>query len=256
MVSHIREPELVEKISDIFAGGPYRLGDYSGTGGPGGVGALLENLLGLTANNIASPDAVEFEVKTTTGKNMLTLFHKEPEVGSVGDMNKVFSWPSTDGDESFRHTVRAAVSDRGFRVVVKRRSIQVAFDPAYVAPAHEGWLEEVQNRREGLDGESVWLKWTRDDLSRAISHKMPNCVLVHAHVTGGKGPNRLAKYYKMEVFKEILLSRLYRGLKRSIVAVDIDTSQPPGKALRNHGTKLRIRRGGMHSLYASVYTKP
>jgi hypothetical protein len=49
--------------------------------GPTGIGKTLEDLLGITENNIAGPDFSIYELKTgrKDSSSMLTLFTKAPE---------------------------------------------------------------------------------------------------------------------------------------------------------------------------------
>lgn len=49
---------------------------YNGSGGPG---RLLEDLLGISANNKDAPDLNDWEIKFHGGTALITLFHKDPE---------------------------------------------------------------------------------------------------------------------------------------------------------------------------------
>ncbi len=68
-----------KKIAEILRTGTWIFpddGKYNGSGGPG---RLLEDILGIKANNADSPDLADWEIKFHSGPSLLTLFHKDPE---------------------------------------------------------------------------------------------------------------------------------------------------------------------------------
>jgi hypothetical protein len=76
-------------------------------GNQGGIGNTLEDLLGITENNLPIPNAAEWELKSQrrNTSSLTTLFHTEPspramklvpQVLSVinNDLNPLFKYPS------------------------------------------------------------------------------------------------------------------------------------------------------------------
>ena len=255
MIQYIREADLLNRLQEIIAGGPYDLRKFAGMGGAGGPGRLIEHLLGIRANNVVAPDAVEFEIKTTMDKgSLLTLFHKEPGARAKDAMSclvKGFGWPPTRGDYppgtlSFRHTVGCEPTERGFRAVAADNSVRVTFNPGDVAPGHAGWLREVRKRCGGkLEHPIVW---TEDELSRTASRKLPNCIYVR-----GKKNGDIVKFEEMKILRDFLPSKLFEGIRRGAVLVDFDARTEPTGGIRNHGTKFRVRKPEFDSLYEDVW---
>ena len=102
---------------------------YGGTGGPG---LYLEHLLGTGGDNQDIADAGKWEIKTTKGGALLTLFHKTPSPKGINrQLLNLWGWTGKDGHKSFRHTI-CGRSKRGFRVIDDARSV---------------WI-----RKEGYDG--------------------------------------------------------------------------------------------------------
>ena len=244
----------MRQIRRIIADGPYDLREYEGTGGTGGAGRLVENLLGISANNIPSPDSVEYEIKTgMDATSLVTLFHKEPGGRSPGAMSaliKGFGWLPIRGDYeagtlSFRHTVGSEPSERGFCVTVDDEAVRVNFDSRNVAPEHSGWLAEVKNRCGGnLTHPPIW---TTDELSRTGSRKLPNCVYVR-----GEKRRSIVDFKEAKILRRFLPSAFFRGLRRGAVLVDFDARMSPNGSIRNHGTKFRVRQRDFGSLYEEI----
>ena len=255
MIKYIREAELLQRLKEIIAGGPYNLREYEGMGGAGAPGRLIEHLLGIEVNNVSAPDTVGFEIKTTMDKgSLLTLFHKEPRARAKEAMSvmvKGFGWAPTRGKYpagtlSFRHTVGCEPTERGFRVTVADDSVQVTFSPEDVAPEHAAWLRKVRERCGGQLKHPI--VWTKDELSRTASKKLPNCIYVR-----GERDGDIIKYVELKILKDFLPSELFKGIQRGTVLVDFDARTQPTGGIRNHGTKFRIRKPAFDSLYEDTW---
>ena len=263
MISYMRAAALASRMEEIVAGSPYDLRNYPQVqDGDGAAGALVEHLLGMDANNAQVPDVVEFEIKTTTGKNNpLSLFHKEPENGGqsiAGRMAKIFGWtPSKPekympGTLSLRTTVKPAFNERGFRFAVGDEFVRVMFAPASVNPKHAAWLKDVRARHrdhisEELPAESVWMDWTRDELSRAVTAKMRNCVVVY-----GEKKGKIVRFNRFSLFYGFRISKFYESLKRGETVVEIGAWAAPNGKFRSHGTKFRVTKKMVESLYTNT----
>lgn len=126
---------------------------YNGSGGPG---RLLEDLLGISANNKDAPDLNDWEIKFHGGTALITLFHKDPEPrGIMRDMVHNYGWEDDSKRISFRHTIRGK-SERGFSVVNEIDRIVVRNEIKDAAVPH----------------------WTHDTLLNAIGAKLRRLIVV------------------------------------------------------------------------------
>ena len=253
MVRQIRDAELIAKISEVIAHGEYDLHDYPGAGA-GRIGALMEHLLGIATNNDPVPDAINWEIKTSTAGNLLSLFHLSPRIGSMNSLVRNFGWAPTRGQYapgtlSFRCTISSEVQERGFSIAVSDDLLSLAFNDKCVAAHHHSWLEIVRRRCGGVLNDSP--AWTFDEVDRSAGGKLRNLMLVNARV-------RLRRYVSFtgaELYRGLRLSVLRAGLRDGRVKVDVD-ARTQGKGLRDHGTKFRIAKRDLSDLYESESRVP
>src|SRR3989344_864174 len=153
------KPQLVAKLKEIAKTGwiPNRR-----HGNHGGIGNTLEDLLGLTENNLPIPNATEWELKAQrlNSVSLTTLFHIEPSPRAIRFVPQVllpkYGWTHQEdgkkypkGEKSFRQTIHEqSRSDRGFKVVIdrKKRKIMISFDAKSADIRHKKWLEAVKKR--------------------------------------------------------------------------------------------------------------
>lgn len=224
----------------------------------GAVGNTLEDLLGLTENNLPLPNAAEWELKAqrASTSSLVTLCHVEPSPRTYRFVPQVllpnYGWAHADaGDKypknerSFRMTLHAASpSDRGFVVQVDRdqKRLSISWDSSLVDARHADWAVEVA-RRAG-DGElSPQPYWGFDDLAHKMGSKLHNCFFVNAKVrkVAGKEEFWFNEAWMLRRFDfELYLDALTRG----VAYIDFDA-----RTGHNHGTKFRIRRKEMVNLY-------
>ncbi len=146
--------ELIEKLKQIRAKGWIL---NSRPGNVGGIGNTLEDLLGITENNLPIPNAAEWELKCQRidTSSLTTLFHMEPSPRALKFVPAMllpkYGWPhaTMSGEISFRQTITGqSRSDRGFIVVIDRvaRKVLISFDASTVDSRHKKWLESVKQR--------------------------------------------------------------------------------------------------------------
>ena len=211
----------------------------------------MEQLLGINANNDPVPDAVNWEIKTSTSGSLLTLFHLSPRAGSMNNLVRNFGWTPMgrrqypDGTFSFRCTVSSNVQERGFSIIVSEDLLSLAFDPQRVADHHSAWLESVRQRCNGvLQGAPGW---TFDEVYRSAGGKLRNLMLIRARSEA----KRYITFTGAELWRDLRLSGLRRGLIEGWVKVDFDARTTAGSGLRDHGTKFRIAKKDLPELYES-----
>ena len=164
-------------------------------GNAGGVGNTLEDLLGITENNLPIPNAAEWELKCQRAgsASLCTLCHMEPSPRAIKFVPKMlllkYGWShklagGTYGltEMSFRQTISGlSASDRGFKVVVdrKQQKVMISFNAKIVDARHASWLEAV-TKRIGLLELDPQPYWGFDDLRNKVGTKLLNCFYVKA----------------------------------------------------------------------------
>lgn len=217
-----------KKIAEILQTGTWEFpddGKYNGSGGPG---RLLEDLLGRKANNADSPDLADWEIKFHGGTSLLTLFHKDPEPrGIIRLMVHEHGWDDGKGRISFRHTI-SSETERGFYVVNENDRIVIRNKFKDTAVPH----------------------WTHNTLFNAFSSKCRLLIVVKGKVL--KNPRRV-DYQSATAYWEPDIQGFSRAITDGTFCVDFDarTQKGEGSAIRNHGTKFRIKIDDLSKVYAN-----
>ena len=232
-------------------------------GNVGGVGNTLEDLLGITENNLPIPNANEWELKCQRGQttSLTTLFHMEPSPRALRFVPAVFllkygwrhekagiKYPANE--MSFRQTIHGlSRSDRGFGVVVDvvARKVLISFDPSVVSLNHTDWLESVRQRVETLGELNPQPYWGFDDLYAKARTKLTNCFYVRADVRRETDGTESYKYCNILMCEGFSLEKFLIALQNGNVLVDFDA-----RTGHNHGTKFRLRQDKMPELYSVV----
>ena len=213
---------VVERLRQALHTGEFEIPRGMGFEGTGAPGLYLEHLLGLPTSNQDIPDEGSWEVKFSSGNSLITLFHKEANPrGSIREMIESWGWVGRNGRQSFRHTI-CGESDR-FTVVDVGNAIRVV--------------------RTGHDDDFVPY-WTHDVLVNSLARKLKNLILVH-----GSKRNRMVRYDSAEFLTEVRSTRFIREIIRGTVCIDFDAYIRESGAVRNHGTKFRIRTEDIRRLY-------
>lgn len=252
---------LIQALLEI-----YELGWIQNTkrkGNSGAIGNMLEDLLGITENNLPIPNASEWELKASRigSKALTTLCHLEPSPRALKLVSKMllplYGWKHqeagalhNENELSFRQTINTLnPSDRGFRVVVNEseEKIEISFDTTFVAEKHKDWLQSVENR-VGLGELSPQPYWGFSDLGHTIASKLGNLFYVQAEKK--KVDEEEYFYYrKAFILRDFSIERFMQALKDGLVYVDFDA-----RTKHNHGTKFRIRSHLLGNLYEEKIT--
>ncbi len=224
-------------------------------GNVGGVGNTLEDLLGIKENNLPIPNAAEWELKCqrvgTT--SLTTLFHMEPSPRALKFVPDVllpkYGWRHKTRSEemSFRQTISGqSRSDRGFKVIVdcSSRKVLISFDAKSVDKKHRRWLKSVE-KQVGLGELDPQPYWGFDDLHHKAGTKLLNCFYVEAR-TKVDGGIECFLYEKLYLLQGFSFEKLLQGIEQGYLFVDFDA-----RTHHNHGTKFRLRRDQIPSLYAT-----
>ena len=214
----ISKKQLFADIASLCESGWY---DLPATG-TGAAGDLLENILGLKTTNHDGPDAGLWELKFSSGTALLTLCHKTPRPrGVIKHIINKYGWIGRNGHKGFRHTIEGE-SDRGFNI---------SYDAGSIWVRHEDAMSPVPH-------------WTEDDLTNAIVSKLRRLVYVTGTVKDGR-----VRYEKATAFENIRTSKLMKAIADGLILVDFDAYIKESGAVRDHGTKFRIRTGSLGKLY-------
>lgn len=230
-------------------------------GNHGGIGNTLEDLLGISENNLPIPNAAEWELKAQRMPTsaLTTIFHTEPSPRAIRFVPTMllpsYGWAHQEagksrpaGAMSFRQTIHGlSRSDRGFKVVINEseRKVIISFDAGAVDIRHKDWLESVE-KRIGLGELDPQPYWGFDDLFHIAGTKLINCFFVRGVVKRKEG-KEFYHYQKISLLSGFSLERFIEGLKSGHVLIDFDASTK-----HNHGTKFRLRKKFLATLYDSV----
>ena len=215
---------LVERLQRVLLTREHEIPTGMGFEGTGAPGLYLEHLLGLTTSNVDVPDAGAWEVKYSSGNSLVTLFHKDPypRGDAIRYIINRWGWIGRNGLQNFRHTI-CGESDR-FTVVDEANAIRV--------------------RRTGYDDLVPY--WPHDVLNNSFSRKLRNLILVHGSKYG-----RMVSYDSAEFLTEVRSSRLIRAILVGTVCIDFDAYIRESGAVRNHGTKFRVKVENLPALYTA-----
>lgn len=230
-------------------------------GNHGGIGNTLEDLLGITENNLPLPNAAEWELKAQRigTASLTTLFHMEPSPQALKFVPSIllpkYGWKHQkagikypENERSFRQTINGYTrSNRGFGVVVneEEQKVLISFDRQLASDKHSSWIKEVGNN-VGFEELNPQPYWGFADLAAKAGTKLHNSFYVQAEVTRRNGVE-FYHYKKILKLSRFNFSGFLKGLREGFVLVDFDA-----RTGHNHGTKFRLRQNRLPDLYESA----
>lgn len=224
----ISDADFFARLRGVIARGWVPIPNYPGYRGSGGPGRILEECIGVEPNNRDGPDTGIWELKYHGGSAPITLFHKTPLPRcNMYSVVRAFGWPDRKGRISFRHTIWGR-SLRGFRVVNDAHQII------------------VRNERDH-NKDVIPPYWTHDTLINAFAYKLRRLAIVH-----GEKKNDEVRFTSARLHWEPNITSFINAIEHGIIAIDFDarTTKGPGRALRDHGTKFRIKVDDLWHLYS------
>jgi len=246
---------LIAELKKIAAKGWIENARY---GNQGGIGNTLEDLLGITENNLPIPNAAEWELKSqrinTTA--LTTLFHTEPSPRAVKFVPQIlllkYGWNHKEAGKkyheeemSFRQTIHGlSPSDRGFMVKIDRvnKKVLISFDHTKVSEKHSNWLNTVKINI-GLCELNPQPYWGFDDLSNKAGTKLLNCFYVQAE-SKKENDKEFYHYCKVMMLQKFSFDGFLNAIEKGNILVDFDA-----RTGHNHGTKFRMRQNCLPDLY-------
>ncbi|MDE0607775.1 MAG: MvaI/BcnI family restriction endonuclease [Acidimicrobiaceae bacterium] len=232
----ITDAEFFSRAKEVINAGDWEL--EKSHGGTGGVGKLLEELLGIDGGNFDTPDHGRWEVKTHTGTStLLTLFHKTGSPNMSCILESDYSYrPNDDPTKplSYRNTVYGKTpNSHGFFAESDRNQNKVT-------------LFNIND-----EPRKPYSSWSYDDLMTAFSYKLRRLLVVQATKRGGT-----ASFGPATAYSDPYLSRFPDMVADGTVAIDLDAKYKrlDSSAIRDHGTKFRIATGNLPKLYQNQRT--
>lgn len=193
--------------------------------GETGIGKTLEDLLGITENNVPGPNAKMIELKSgrKNSTSMLTLFTKSPEPKKANSvLLQRYGYPSGRNDRKELHTTVNAQAyntlrgKTGFKIDIKEDSIEL-----------------ISNTSEVLG------YWRKETLKERFERKLPKLLYVKADCRG-KGFNEEFLFNEAWLLSEFDFKNFMKLLQEGTVLVDIRIGQYPNGRPHDHGTGFRI----------------
>jgi len=214
--------ELIEKLKKIKETGWIRTHRAGNTG----IGKTLEDLLGITENNIPGPNATMIELKSArkNASSMLTLFTKSPSPPRANSiLLEKFGYASTkkQGTKRLETTVNA----------IDLNTIK----------GTPGFKISIEGDRVNLitSSNEIVAYWDKETLKNSFERKLPKLLYVKAEARG-KGSDEEFWFNEAWLLSGFDFNNFVQLLKDGIILVDIRIGQYPDGRPHDHGTGFRV----------------
>jgi len=214
--------EITKKLRELKTKGYIRTHRIGTTG----IGKTLEDLLGITENNIPGPNAAMIELKSARKNvsSMLTLFTKSPLPEKANSLLlQKFGYESARGNgrKELHTTVNAIEYNQlkgkpGFKIDIKGDRIN---------------LITAQNEIVGY--------WDQETLRTFFEKKLPKLLYVKAEARG-RGSNEEFWFNEAWLLSGFNFESFINLLKEKVIFVDIRIGQYPDGRPHDHGTGFRV----------------
>jgi hypothetical protein len=209
--------------------------------GPTGIGKTLEDLLGITENNIAGPDFQIYELKSGRKESvsMLTLFTKAPmPKGANKNLLEVFGYIQRKIPRKYKQlTVTGEEMDES-KIPLEDKELHTTVDS--IKPNSVGLKLEIKgNRLHIANDKGVEAYYDNETLRNAFEKKYHKLIYVLADYKKEKGKEYFwfNEAYLLDGFSFERFSEL---VKEGKLKVDIRIGHYPNGRLHDHGTGFRI----------------
>jgi len=257
--------ELIDSIRTISKDGWHpSVKKLKDTRNDGAVGNTLEQLLGITENNLPIPNSNDWELKgqRSQSSSLVTLKHMEPSPKGAKIVSQLllkrYGWTHDSAgkkypltEKSFRSTTSGkSFTNRGFKIVVDRneKKVKFIFDASKADkenPLIKTWLDVVE-KSVGLGPLNPEPYWGFNDLNYAIGSKIKNCFYVVADSKLEKG-QEFFHYKHLYVLSGFSFEKFLNCIETGCILIDFDA-----RTGHNHGTKFRAKQGCWKEFYSEV----
>lgn len=203
--------------------------------GDTGIGHTLEQMLGLTENNVAVPDLGNIELKAhRVGSNsMITLFTFNHKAWKMPPLEAVRRYGTPDKDP-------AKAGRLGLYFTLSRTpnstGLFLHVEETFIALRH-------------ISGEEIAV-WQLEALAERFAQKVPALILVSAF-SEMRGNKEYFYYHRAQLMRGTSASVLHSQILAGNILVDLRLHEKPTSA-RNHGTGFRIREEKLPLLFQEV----
>jgi hypothetical protein len=209
--------------------------------GDTGIGKTLEDLLGISENNIAGPDFEVYELKSgrKNSSSMLTLFTKAPlPSGANKKLLEVFGYRQRKMSEDFKQLSLMGKEIKEHTVPVEDKELHVTVDS--IKPNSVGLMLKIKEDRLYISNEKgVEAFYDNEILREAFEKKYHRLIYVLAD-------NKKERGKEFFWFNEAFLldgfgfKRFSKLVKEGLLKVDLRIGHYPDGRLHDHGTGFRI----------------
>ena len=202
--------------------------------GSTGIGFTLENLLGITENNLALPDLGFAELKSTrlSTNNLITLFTFNKKAWIMKPLDAIKKFGSVDKDPSkngrlgMYYTMSLTPNSAGLFLYID---------------------DDVLSVRH-INGDVV-TQWLLEDIRTQFLKKISSIILVYAEVEEKQGIEYF-HYNRACLLSDITNNALINAFKEEHVLIDLRLHDK-GTSARNHGTGFRIKESNLEKIFAN-----
>jgi len=191
-----------------------------------GIGKTLEDLLGITENNIPGPNAAMIELKSArkNASSMLTLFTKSPSPPRANSiLLEKYGYASTkkQGTKRLETTVNAINYN------------QLKGKPGFKIEIQEERLNLIDIKSEILG------YWDKETLKKSFERKLPKLLYVKAEARG-KGLEEEFWFNEAWLLSGFSFGNFLKLLRDGTILIDIRIGQYPDGRTHDHGTGFRV----------------
>ena len=229
--------DFVHRIKEIKQMGyvqSHRIGDT-------GVGKTLEDLLGITENNIAGPDFAVYELKSARrdSVSMLTLFTKAPKPESANKkLLEEFGYLQRKKPTEYKQLTLAGNKVGETSASTREKELHVTVDA--IKPNSVGLKLEIRDNKIHIGNEkNVEAYWDNSTLKEAFEKKYHKLIYVLAEHKKEQGKEYFwyDEAYLLEGFSFQRFSEL---VKEGKLKADVRIGHYPDGRPHDHGTGFRI----------------
>ena len=227
-LKRINEIKLMQYVKS------HRVGDT-------GIGKTLEDLLGITENNIAGPDFATYELKSARKESvsMLTLFTKAPLPDSANmNLLAAFGYAQRKKVDNFKQQTLGGTKIDESKIPLGDKELHVTVDANQ--PNSVGLKLGIEEDKVLIDNKKgVVAYWDNSTLQNSFEKKYHKLIYVLADHKKEKGAEYFwfDEAYLLDGFSFAMFSEL---IKEGKLKVDIRIGHHADGRLHDHGTGFRI----------------
>jgi len=201
-----------------------------------GIGKTIEDLLGITENNIPGPNAAMIELKSARKNvsSMLTLFTKSPLPRSANSsLLDRFGYESETGSGGKDlHTTVNAIRHNQLR-------------------GEQGFKIEIEEDRVNLitSGNEIVAYWDKETLRNSFEKKLPKLLYVKADAKG-YGSHEEFWFNEGWLLSGFDFDNFVNLLREGVILVDIRIGQYVDGRPHDHGTGFRVSQDKLDLCFA------